>query len=281
MRGFGADTTRIVVREVLPNPLRSNTPYYGWKGCERPLYRAQPHPDGDELSGRRTTSSNWSTSSPSRRTTRPRQLPTCPDPLSHVDSQRPICSRPQRRRSASSSWFRRTSGRRCARPGLATGSTDSFKAWNDAEHMTDRVCEHLRRPRSLARSRSPALRLAPAKLPPLARRRLPRVQTYETGRRCAGKHDDQLSARCTPIDLSATSHRVSDFGDNQLIVQVCHGEHDLGGVNSFRVGRRRRALDARRSGGLLTVKPSREQSTSRSTPGVRAARMEKRQLNRA
>ena len=39
------------------------------------------------------------------------------------------------------------------------------------------------------------------------------------------------SPRCTPIDVSATSDRVSDFGDYQLIVQVCHGEHDLAGIN--------------------------------------------------
>lgn len=171
--------------------------------------------------------------SPSKRTTGPFRLATCPGPPSHVDSQRRTCSRPQRRRSATTSSFRRTSRSTMCPPRTGDGPHRQLQAWNDAEHMTDRLCERRRRPGSLARSRSPASRLAPIKLidPPLAGIRLPRVQTDETGRRCAGKHDDQLSARCTPIDVSATSDRVSDFGDYQLIVQVCHGEHDLAGIN--------------------------------------------------
>ena len=59
------------------------------------------------------------------------------------------------------------------------------------------------------------------------------LQTYETGRRCAGKRYDQLSARGTPLDLRASEHRISDFGEDQLVAQVCHGEHDLGGINSL------------------------------------------------
>jgi hypothetical protein len=59
------------------------------------------------------------------------------------------------------------------------------------------------------------------------------VQTYETGRRCAGKRYDQLAARRTPLDLRTTEHRVSDLGDDPLVAQVCHGEHDLGGINSL------------------------------------------------
>ena len=51
---------------------------------------------------------------------------------------------------------------------------------------------------------------------PLAGMRWVGVQTYETGRRCAGKRYDQLAARRTPLDLRTTEHRVSDLGDDPL-----------------------------------------------------------------
>jgi len=68
---------------------------------------------------------------------------------------------------------------------------------------------------------------------PLAGTRWVGVQTYETGRRCAGKRYDQLAARRMPLDLRTSEHRVSDLGDDPLAAQVCHGERDLGGINSL------------------------------------------------
>ena len=39
--------------------------------------------------------------------------------------------------------------------------------------------------------------------------------------------------RRMPLDLRTSEHRVSDLGDDPLAAQVCHGERDLGGINSL------------------------------------------------